>query len=234
MLISGIQQFTMLDYPRKLACIIFLAGCDFRCGFCHNAQFVLPEEINKIKKHFIPKEAVLHFLHQRKDKLDGVVISGGEPTLSSGLKELMKDIKEMGFLVKLDTNGHQPQKIEEILKQKLVDYIAMDIKSDLESYQKLTSSCIKVDNIVKSIELIKTSRIDYEFRTTIINEIHNDNVLRNMISLVKGAKCYALQSFRPQKTLNPVFSSYHGPNEHQLNEIKQLFLPYVQDIIVRV
>lgn len=234
MLISGIQQFTMLDYPRKLACIIFLSGCDFRCGYCHNAQFVLPEKINKIKTHFIPKEAVLHFLQQRKDKLDGVVISGGEPTLSFGLDGLIKEIKEMGYFVKLDTNGHQPQKIAELLEHKLIDYIAMDIKSDLENYQKLTNSCIKVDNIVKSIDLIKQSSIDYEFRTTVINEIHNNDVLQKMIPLVKDAKCYALQTFRPQKTLDPVYSSYHGPSEHQLNEINQLFSPYVQELIIRI
>ncbi|OGH69908.1 MAG: anaerobic ribonucleoside-triphosphate reductase activating protein [Candidatus Magasanikbacteria bacterium RIFCSPHIGHO2_01_FULL_47_8] len=209
MLISGIQPFTMLDYPDKTACIIFTPGCNFRCGYCHNPEFVLPEKIIKLKDSFIPEESFFSFLAKRRGLLDGVVISGGEPTLAFDLLGFMGRIKALGFLVKLDTNGNRPDLLEQAVSDGLVDYIAMDVKTSLAAYRALVGPLARPDNIKRSIEITKRSGIDYEFRTTLIKEAHSGIILTDLIELVAGAKRWYLQTFRPEHTLRPEFVSYH-------------------------
>lgn len=210
MIISGIQRFTMLDFPDRTACIVFTPGCNIRCKFCHNPEFVLPELLRKIKDSFIKPEAIFHFLEKRKGLLDGVVISGGEPTMMPDLPDFVRQIKERGFAVKLDTNGTKPEIIQTMLEQKLLDYIAMDVKASTETYSQLVGPRVDTNAIKKSIALIKESGIRYEFRTTIIKEFHTPEILEGIAELVDGASQYYLQTFRPQHTLDPSFGAYHG------------------------
>ncbi|PIR76985.1 MAG: anaerobic ribonucleoside-triphosphate reductase activating protein, partial [Candidatus Magasanikbacteria bacterium CG10_big_fil_rev_8_21_14_0_10_38_6] len=144
MVISGVQPFTLLDFPEKTACIIFTAGCNFRCGYCHNPEFVLPEKIQQIKTSFIDEETIYSFLQKRKGLLDGVVISGGEPTMMGDLPAFIRNIKELGFLVKLDTNGNRPLVLQHLLDEGLLDYVAMDVKTSLVNYADLVGDCVRL------------------------------------------------------------------------------------------
>lgn len=168
MQLSAIKKSTLLDYPGKLATIVFTPGCNLRCGFCHNPEFVLPEEIEKIRHDFISEEVFFRFLKTRQGFLDGVVICGGEPTIHADLPRFCQRIKDLGFLVKLDTNGSNPEALGYLLDQKLVDYVAMDMKYIFGQYGALTGKNTDISRYKKSIELIKTRAPDYEFRTTVI------------------------------------------------------------------
>lgn len=233
MLISGIQQFTLLDYPGKTACVVFTPGCNFRCGYCHNPEFVLPEQIKNIQKDFIHEDVIFNFLKKRQGLLDGVVITGGEPTLQGDLIPFIKKVRDLGFLVKLDTNGNKPDVIKKIFDEHLVDYVAMDIKTSYAKYQSLVGTLANVDRIQESISLIINSGIPYEFRSTIIKETHTEDVLKEMAIIVKGADIFALQSFRPAHTLNPLFQSFHAYSEKEMEDIKNIFEQYVSCVIIR-
>lgn len=209
MLISGIQKMTLLDFPDRVACIIFTAGCNFRCGYCHNPEFVLPEEIQKLKNSFIPEVAFFNFLETRRGFLEGVVVSGGEPTLQPDLPEFLKKIKQLGFLVKLDTNGSNFTVVKKIIENKLADYIAMDAKTGLPGYRDFVGAGADTSSIAETAELLKAGDIDYEFRTTLIKEIHTPAALEALKDLVRGGKKLYLQQFRPGHTLSPAFASFH-------------------------
>ena len=189
MRISGLQKLSMVDYEGHISCTIFTSGCNFACPFCHNAGLVegKEEEINE--------KYIFEFLQKRKNMLDAVVISGGEPTLHKDLPNFIQKIKELGYYVKLDTNGTNPEMLEYLHKNKLIDYVAMDIKNDIVSYSKTIGKDYSFDNIKKSIEYILKSGIDYEFRTTIVNEFHNEDSIKNMIEMIPKAKRYYLQRF---------------------------------------
>ncbi|MBT3419512.1 MAG: anaerobic ribonucleoside-triphosphate reductase activating protein [Candidatus Magasanikbacteria bacterium] len=224
----------MIDFPEKIACIIFTAGCNFRCGYCHNPEFVLPERIKKIKKSFIPIEAAYNFLKKRKGLLDGVVISGGEPTVLYDLPEFIEGIKKMGFLVKLDTNGNNPSMLKQLIEKELIDYVAMDVKTSEGHYKKLVGEKVKRAYIKESINIIKTSNIPYEFRSTIIKQVHTKKILKNMAHLVSGAKKYVLQEFRPGETLDPVYGEYTGFSRKEMEDIaKDIFIPIVENVSIR-
>ncbi len=234
MVISGIQKFSILDFPGKMSCIVFTPGCNFRCSFCYNPEFVLPEEIKKISDSFIPEEAFFNFLDQRKDLLDGVVITGGEPTVIADLPNFMAKIKKKGFLVKLDSNGNKPDVLKEVFDKKLVDYIAMDIKTSLEKYQELSGADAKPENIKESIELIMKSGVPYEFRSTIVREIHPEEVLKEMAKLIDGADRYFMQAFRPGQTLDPTVSDYKPYDEKEMKRIADdIFGPHVKKVGLR-
>ena len=234
MVISGIQKFSILDFPGKTACIVFTPGCNFRCRFCYNPEFVLPEEIKKISDSFIPEDVFFNFLDQRKDLLDGVVITGGEPTVIADLPSFMERIKKKGFLVKLDSNGNKPEVLTDVFEKGLVDYIAMDIKTSLENYQDLSGEDAKPENIKKSIELIMKSGIPYEFRSTIVRELHPEEVLKEMAKLIDGAKLYYMQAFRPGETLDPKVSDYHPYNKKEMKRIaNDIFKRHVEKVEVR-
>ena len=234
MFLSGVQPFTLLDYPEHTACIAFTPGCNMRCSFCHNPEFVLPEMLTKIKDTFITEDAFLHFLNSRVGLLDGVVISGGEPTVQGDLLSFLKKIKEKGFLVKLDTNGNRPEVIANALEQSLLDYIAMDVKTSLEQYVILTGKRTNPEYIKKSIEIIKSSTIPYEFRTTLIKDIHTEPVLSGIAELISGAQKYTLQSFRPSHTLDPAFVHCQPFSLQEMNDIAQTFFaPVVSKVSIR-
>ncbi|MBU0596590.1 anaerobic ribonucleoside-triphosphate reductase activating protein [Patescibacteria group bacterium] len=234
MQISGIQKFTLLDYPNKTACVIFTPGCNFRCGFCHNPEFVLPEKIQKIKDSFIPEEIFFNFLERRGKLLDAVVISGGEPSLMPDIIEFVTKIKGMGFLVKLDSNGSRPGVIRDMIQAKLVDYIAMDIKTSLEKYTSLVGTSGNPEKIEESIKIIMDSGLPYEFRSTIVKEDHPREVLEQMARLISGAEKYYLQRFRPGTVLNPKYNDFSSYSSEEMEDIaKNIFSPVIKEVSVR-
>ncbi len=204
MIIDGFEQLTLLDYPEHLACMIFTRGCNFKCPYCQNSSLI---RYNKEPGKF-SEEEILEFLNTRKGKLEGIVISGGEPTIQKGLVDFIKKVKELGFLVKLDTNGSNPKVLKELLDNNLVDYIAMDIKNDLEDYEQVTDCKVNIKAIKESINLISNSKIDYEFRTTIMKECHKLSNLKKIIELIKNNKYY-IQNFEvSDDVINKSLSSF--------------------------
>lgn len=194
MLIGGLQKTSFLDYPDKISAIIFTLGCNFRCGYCHN-----PELINSMTAKY-SEEEIFEFLNRRKGRIDGVVITGGEPCIQKDLVEFIKKVKDLGFLVKLDTNGCFPEILQKSMAY--VDYIAMDIKAPLDNYSKIVNVNISEENIKKSINLIMNSGIDYEFRTTVVRSMLLKNDFDKIGDLISGAKRYYLQKFVPSKILD--------------------------------
>lgn len=202
MQIGGLQKLTLIDYPGKLACTVFFVGCNFRCPFCHNSQLVLEEGIKEQPN--ISEAAFLKFIKERKGLMEGVCLTGGEPTLQNDLPDFMKKIKKLGFLVKLDTNGSNPEMLKIMFKEKIVDYIAMDVKSPLKNEKYDEGAGVKVDleKIKKSIELVKNSGVDYEFRTTVVPLMHTKEDILQIAKDIYPAKKYFLQNFKPEKTID--------------------------------
>jgi pyruvate formate lyase activating enzyme len=218
MLIGGIQKTTLIDYPDKVAATIFTIGCNFRCSFCHN-----PELVKGIAK-VIPEDEVLDFLKKRKKLLDAVCITGGEPTMQSGLFSFMKKLKKLGFAVKLDTNGAKPDMLERLIKAGVVDYIAMDIKAPWKRYKIVTCRDIDLDALKKSVKLIIASGLPHEFRSTVLPGLHSKEDILEMAKQVKGAEKYFLQQFLPAKNLvNAEFLKEKTFSKKALNDILQEF-----------
>lgn len=189
MLIGGLLKFSLIDYPGKVAAVIFTQGCNYRCPFCHNAELVLPELFTPS----IDLAAVMAFLQQRRGQLQGIVITGGEPTLHHDLKDLLRDIKALGFLVKLDTNGSNPDVLREILQEKLVDFVAMDIKSSLQGYAKAAGLPVDLERVKQSVALIQSSGVRHLFRTTVFKGIVSDDDLDQIRLWLGTTKHYKLQ-----------------------------------------
>lgn len=192
MFINGFQKLTILDYPGKVACIVFTPGCNFRCPFCHNASLVTHIDTDT----YIEKNDILSYLRKRQGLLDGVVITGGEPLLQNGIEEFISEIKNLGYSVKLDTNGSFPEKLISIVEKGLVDYVAMDIKNCKEKY----GETIGIDNfditpIEKSVDFLLQNKVDYEFRTTVVDKFHTLNDIQDIVVWIKGAHKYFLQNF---------------------------------------
>ena len=233
MTISGLQKMTLLDYPGKVACTVFLSGCNYRCPFCHNAE-LLDGRIEPL----MTGEEFLSFLKKRQGLLDGVCISGGEPTLSAGLKELMQQIKAMGYAVKLDTNGSRPRVLKELVEAGLVDYVAMDIKNCPARYAE-TCGLPKVDlgAIEESVRFLMSGNVASEFRTTVVQELHTPQDMEEMgrwLTELSGGKPVDklfLQPFADRDTV--VFSGLHAPEKAQLEVFTELLKKFVLEITVR-
>ena len=233
MTISGLQKMTLLDFPGKVACTVFLHGCNYRCPFCHNAELLegKPEAL-------MSEEEFLTFLKKRVGLLDGVCISGGEPTLSAGLKEFIREIKAMGYGVKLDTNGSRPGVLKELVAEKLVDYVAMDIKNSPSRYAQ-TCGLPKVDlaAIEESARFLLSGAVDSEFRTTVVDPLHDGASLAEMgrwlyhLNGEKPVKKLFLQPFVDRDTV--VFSGLKAPESRQMAEYIELLRPFVLDVSVR-
>lgn len=216
MLISGIQKLTLLDFPGKTACTVFCHGCNFLCPFCHNALLVTEKA-----EELIEEEEIFSFLKKRQGILDGVCITGGEPTLQKDLKPFLKKIKEMGFAVKLDTNGYKPELLREIIDEGLCDYVAMDIKNTPEKYALTVGKEIDTDKILESIFILKEGKVPYEFRTTVVKELHTLKDLLEIARLLGGEANFFLQQFKDSGNLiGENMSSYS--NEELLSFTEQV------------
>lgn len=231
--ITGWQKTSLIDYPGKIATILFTQGCPWRCGYCHNPElsaFIKPD----VK--LIDVEEIFKFLAKRRELLDGLVITGGEPTLQADLIDFLQEIKQRFSLpIKLDSNGVNPTVLEKIIKQKLVDYLAMDIKAPLADYATVVNTSVVAENIKKSIELIMTSGLDYEFRSTILPHLHNQQKILAMAQMIKGAKNYYLQKFRVSgPLLDPQFANLPAFSDQVMTELQTLCAPYVQNCRLRL
>lgn len=236
MIIGGLQKFSLLDYPDHLSAIVFTQGCNFRCQFCYNPMLVLPAEVGKIKNTsssqnqvgeeikeggpYMSEDAFFDFLRGRQGKLDAIVITGGEPTLHQDLPEFIKKIREFGFKVKLDTNGTHPDMIASLLEAKLLDYVAMDLKTSLAKYDLATGVQPDVEKIKKAAKLIMASGLPYEFRTTAVPELTDLEDIQAMAELIKGADKWYIQRFKSDTDL--INSSFQGLPAHCEEVMEQM------------
>lgn len=212
MIISGLQKLTLLDFPGYIACTIFTRGCNMRCPFCQNQGLVVPEHFDS--KEIIPIQDIIEFLKNRKSKLQGVCITGGEPTLQTDLIEFIKQVKSIGYKVKLDTNGTNPEVIKALLTNNFLDYIAMDIKNDLSRYELTSGVNEEKKNILKSINIIKDAGIEYEFRTTVVKELHDEESFQNIAKMIGHVTNYSLQYY--EETENVISPIYHTPSDDEM------------------
>ena len=226
MLIGGLQKNTLIDYPGKVAATVFTLGCNFRCPFCYSSELVLPEKVKKQPR--ISEDSFFAFLKKRRKLLDGIVICGGEPTAHKDLPEFIKKIKELGFLVKLDTNGYLPNVLEKLLQKKLLDYVAMDIKAPKEKYEKYSGVKINLLKIEKSIRLLNSSakNIDYEFRTTVAPGLKEKDIFKIVEWIISSsdnlgeAPKYFLQEFSDKKeVINPKIKANPALGRKELEAI---------------
>lgn len=230
MTISGLQKTTLLDYPGKVSACIFLAGCNFHCPFCHNSLLISKETSSLLS----PKD-ILSFLEKRKDILDGVCISGGEPTLQTDLPDFIRDIKKLGYPVKLDTNGSQPQVLNQLITENLLNAVAMDIKNSKEKYAGtcgLSSGELPLQAVTESVELLKhTSKLYIEFRTTVIREFHDASDFDSICQWLSGASRYVLQPFKDSDSV--LFQGMHAPDCADLKYYRKLCLSYIPTVTLR-
>jgi len=231
MQIGGLQKLTLIDYPGRLAATVFLCGCNFRCPWCYSSELVLPEKIKNQPK--ISEKEFFDFLKERKTLLEGLVLCGGEPTYHKELPDLIKKIKKLGFLVKLDTNGSNPKMIKKLIDNKLIDYVAMDVKLPKEKYPKIYGKRVKIKNIEESIKILKEGKIDGEFRTTIVPKILQKEDILKIARWISPAKKYFLQNFRPEKTVDPKFEKIKPYPQEYLLEIQKAISPFFEICQIR-
>lgn len=228
--ISGLERSSLLDYPGKISAIMFTHGCNLRCPYCHNPELVI-EGFNK-NGSFSEKD-ILSFLESRKGKLDALVITGGEPLVQGNLLPFIKKVKNMGFLVKLDTNGTFPDKLQDFIETGLIDYIAMDVKYPKVGYVKNSMIPGVAKKIEKSIKTIMDSGLDYEFRTTYVKPLHSLESAEGIGKMVTGAKNYYIQNFRSGKTIDPTLTKENSFTTKELEEIKKIVEKYVKNVQIR-
>lgn len=222
--ICGYQKTTLLDYPGHVAATIFTGGCNFRCPFCHNSDLV----VNSTMSPCISQEEIFAFLKKRKNVLSGICITGGEPTLQTNLSEFIKKVRSLGYKIKLDTNGYRPDVISSLLEDNLLDYIAMDIKAGLSNYAKVSGiPNLDTSKIKESISIIENSGIDYEFRTTVVKELHNRQDFLEISEMLSSSSSYFIQSFKDSgNILTPGLSSCDTDTLNQYLAIVKNKLPF--------
>ena len=222
MIIKGLQKTTLLDFPGKVACTVFTAGCNFRCPFCHNASLVISPNTSEV----LSEEEIFAFLKKRRGILDGVCITGGEPLLQRDIEEFIQKIRDLGLAVKLDTNGAYPERLKSIIDRALVDYVAMDIKNSKEKYALTAGADVDIEKISESVEILMSSDVDYEFRTTVVRELHSPDDINAIGKWIRGAKKYFLQSFTDSGELIGDGYSAHSPQDMgALLDIAKQYVP---------
>ena len=226
--IIGFQKLTLLDYPGKMACTIFTAGCNFRCPFCHNASIVYADKNHED----FSEEEILDYLNLRIGLLDGICITGGEPLLQNDIEQFITKVKALGCKVKLDTNGSFPEKLRILINKGLIDYVAMDIKNSLENYGKT----IGVENfdtkpIEESVKILMEGKIDYEFRTTVTRELHSNSDFEKIGIWLKGASAYFLQNFVDSGDL--IGEGLHSMSKNEINDAKTTLKQYIENVNIR-
>ena len=229
MKIGGLQKVSLIDYPGLISAVVFLQGCNFKCPYCHNPELVDPS----LFRTCIGENDVIEFLNTRKGKLDAVSITGGEPAIQDKLHTFIKQIKKMGFAVKMDTNGSRPHVIKTLIAEKLLDYIAMDVKAPLEKYKDIVKAHVNPDSIKESIGLILNAKIPYEFRTTIVESQLEENDILQIGELITGANRYVLQKFVPTKTLDSRFLKEKSYSDEKLQEIKSRLEQQIPSVTIR-
>jgi len=227
--IVGYQGVSLIDFPGKIATVLFTPGCNFSCPFCHNSELVSPSTFLEPAS---PVE-VTELLSERKNFVDGISITGGEPTLMSDLPEFLKTVKEMGFATKVDTNGYLPNVISDLLEKKLVDFFAMDIKSSMANYDKAVGKKIDTSRIVESINLLMDSYVDYEFRTTVVPNVTSLVDITDIAKSIKGAKSYKLQQFSSRNTLDSSLQGISPFLPEDLRKMAKAAGQYVDDVKIR-
>lgn len=229
MRLGGFQKLTLIDYPGKIATTVFTVGCSFRCGFCHNPELVLAEMFPPLSDM---EEQFFSFLQRRKGKLEGVCVTGGEPAIQPDILVFLRRIKEMGYAVKLDSNGTRPDVLRQVFAERLADYVAMDIKSSLENYSLATGVKADTERIRSSVELIRQSGLPYEFRTTVVPAIHTKDDFVRIGEWLHGSRAYYLQEFRPQRTIDPSLGQ-EGAKKLDLDEIREMLKTHFGKVEVR-
>jgi len=222
---SGLQKISLIDYPNKVASVLFTPGCNLRCPFCHNWRIVVDP-----KPPFLQEAGALEILESRKKYVDAVVVTGGEPSMHKELPKFLAKLKERGFLVKLDTNGFYPEVLEECLPY--VDYVAMDVKTSLEKYRLLGAS--DTAGLTRSAEILKTGKVPYEFRTTVVPELLTADDVTCIGEFVNGAKTYAFQQFVAQDTLDKRFETLKPYAPETISGFAGIMKNYVENVILRV
>ena len=244
MIIGGLQKFSLLDYPEKISAIIFTQGCNFRCQFCYNPMLVWPLTAGKLKYAHAIEQQKVHpeikeddffvFLRSRAGKLDAVAITGGEPCLQKDLPEFIAKIKKLGFLVKLDTNGSYPEVLAGLIREKIIDYIAMDLKAPAEKYEEIAGIKTDFDRVKKSVKIIRQSGLPYEFRTTVAPGLLNKDDIAKMGKIIKGADKWYLQNFKSGVDLvNPDLKGRVPYNLRQMREMAEVGGKFVKVCEVR-
>jgi pyruvate formate lyase activating enzyme len=228
MKIKGFIKNTFIEYPGKIAAMIFLPSCNFRCSFCFNPELV--SDSDKLKD--IDEKEVFDFLEKQKKWVDGLVISGGEPTLHKELPDFIKKIKAMGYLVRIYTNGTNPEMLKQLINEKLIDSIAMDIKAQLteENYEAVTNVKGILENVKKSISLIMNSSLEYEFRTTVVPSLHSENDIEEIARYIKGANLFVLQKFLPENALDEKLKELKTQSDEEMEKLVSIARKYVKDV----
>jgi len=230
MFLGGIQKFSLIDYPGKIVATIFTVGCNFRCPFCHNPELVLPEQVEN--QPLFSEEKFFSFLAKNKKLLDGICITGGEPTVQNDLIDFIRRIKKEGYLVKLDSNGSKPEILKELLENNLVDYLAMDIKTSPQKYSLAAGREIKMDKIKESADLVRQFP-NYEFRTTIVPKIVTEDDILNICQWLSGSKLYVLQQYHSDKTIDPTYENLSPYPDDVLIKMKEIAQPFFDKIEIR-
>ena len=223
--IGGIQKLTLLDYPGHVACTVFLKGCNFCCPFCYNTSLIDGEALNPILENDF-----FDFLKTRKKVLDGVAITGGEPLLQKDIKEFIIKIRALGYKIKLDTNGSYPEVLQSLIEEGLVDYVAMDIKNSWNKYD-ITSGARQIENVKKSISILLEGHVDYEFRTTVVKELHSKEDFEIIGQMIQGADNYFIQRFRPNE--NVIDKNLNAPSKNELIEYLTVVKKYIPNAQIR-
>ena len=228
MKIGGIQKTSLIDYPNKVCAVFFASGCNFRCPYCYNPELVFN------KTELINEKWIYNFLEKRKNYLDAILLSGGEITIQPDFIEFVKRIKQYGYLVGIETNGSKPDAIKKLIDSRLTDFIAMDIKSDLETYEKVACARLDKGKIKKSVELIKDSNVDYEFRTTVVPGLFNEETAIKIGAWLNGSKKYVLQQFNNDKDMiNKSFKRKKPYTVDKLKKFKEILEPYIKDVRIK-
>ena len=228
MQIAGLQKLTLLDFPGRLACTVFLPGCNLRCPFCHNASLALP---HRAADPGMTVDELLDFLQKRKGRLQGVCITGGEPTLHPDLPDLLRQIHLLGYEVKLDTNGTHPEALHHILEENLADYVAMDIKNSPQRYAETCGGVDVLDKVRQSAALLMESGVDYEFRTTLAHPLHTVEDIVAIGQWLRGAKRYFLQQFIDSGDI--IGEGLWAPDADEMEAMRQKVLPYIENTELR-
>jgi pyruvate formate lyase activating enzyme len=229
MKIGGLQKVSLIEYPGKICAIVFSQGCNFRCPYCYNPELVDPG----LYKKCLSEDEVFSFLAKRKGKLDAVTITGGEPTIQNELVEFIKRVRKIGYLIKIDTNGSHPEVMGKLISKKLVDYIAMDVKGPLKKYRMITRSQIHEDEIKQCIEIIMESGMPYEFRTTVLKKLLEENDILEIGTLIRKARLYILQHFIPTRTLDKEFLNYEAYSREEMEYFKGKLMKDVPVVLIR-